>query len=125
MTSKGDSDQIRIVHKNNKNEEKIRIFGDIFVKENKDKCSFMFKGKKYNLQEYLDIKNYNQDKIEIILKGIKNITNMSCIFYDCPLLISLPDISEWNTSKITSMYGIFGKCTSLTELPDISNWDTS
>jgi len=75
MTSKGDSDQIRIVHKNNKNEEKIRIFGDIFVKENKDKCSFMFKGKEYNLQEYLDIKNYNQDKIEIILKGIKNITN--------------------------------------------------
>ena len=125
MTNKGDIDQIRIIYKNNKNVEKIKIFGFNFVENNKDKCSFMFKGEEYNLQEYLDIKNYNQDKIEIILKGIKKITNMNGIFDKCSLLLSLPDISEWNTSNITNMYQIFDSCTSLTELPDISNWDTS
>ena len=40
-------------------------------------------------------------------------------------LISLPDISKWNTSNVTNTSGMFTMCYSLTSLPDLSKWDTS
>ena len=47
------------------------------------------------------------------------------MFFKCSSLISLPDISEWDTSNVTDMSGMFGLCSSLISLPDISKWDTS
>ena len=32
---------------------------------------------------------------------------------------------EWNTSNVTSMFGMFSKCNSLISLPDISKWNTN
>jgi surface protein len=49
----------------------------------------------------------NTEEIEIILKGINNITDISEMFYDCESLISLPDIFNWNTSKVTNMKEMF------------------
>ena len=37
--------------------------------------------------------NKNDEKLEIKLTGIKNIKNMSYMFFWCPSLSSLPDIS--------------------------------
>ena len=50
--------------------------------------------------------------------------NISKMFYYCSSLISLPDISKWNTNNIIDMSGIFGGdclcgCSSLLSLPDI------
>ena len=47
------------------------------------------------------------------------------MFYKCISLISLPDISVWNTSDVDSIKGLFGGCCSLLLLPDTSKWDTS
>ena len=47
------------------------------------------------------------------------------MFYECKALISLPDISKWNTSNVRDMSYMFYECTSLISLPDISKWDTS
>ena len=41
------------------------------------------------------------------------------------IIIYLPDISKWNTSKVTNMSDIFNGCCSLAYLPDISKWNTS
>ncbi len=49
---------------------------------------------------------------------------MSNMFYGCRSLISLPDISNWNTSNVEYMDGMFSECYSLISLPDISNWNT-
>ena len=49
-----------------------------------------------------------------------NVTKMSYMFYGCSSLISLPDISNWNTSKVTNMSYMFYDCNSLLSLPDIS-----
>ena len=49
---------------------------------------------------------------------------MSHMFYKCNSLISLPDISKWNTKNVTDMSDMFYNCTSLESLPDISKWDT-
>ena len=47
------------------------------------------------------------------------------MFYICPSLISLPDISKWDTSNVTEMGEMFFGDESLESLPDISNWDVS
>ena len=66
------------------------------------------------------INNITNNILEIKLKGIKNITNMSYMFYDCSSLNSLPDISKWNTSNVNNMSGMFYNCSNLSSLPDIS-----
>ena len=48
---------------------------------------------------------------------------MSYLFYNYNSLISLPDISRWNTSNVENMSYIFYKCYSLISLPDISKWE--
>ena len=48
---------------------------------------------------------------------------MCDLFEVCIKLISLPDISKWNTSNITDMSFMFNKCNSLISLPDISKWN--
>ena len=48
---------------------------------------------------------------------------MSYIFYGCHSLISLPDISKWDTYNVISLNYLFYKCNNLQSLPDISNWN--
>ena len=54
-----------------------------------------------------------------------NIINMSYAFFGCNSLKSLPHISKWNTSNAKNMSNIFGECDSIISLPDISKWNTS
>ena len=108
---------------NNKN--KIRIFGEEFVSNNKDNCQIIYEYKKYKLSEYFKFNNPENNIFEIILTGINNIKDASFMFYDCDSLISLPDISEWNTINVINMNSMFQYCSSLETLPDISKWDTT
>ena len=57
------------------------------------------------------------NKIEIRLKGIINITNMSYMFYKCSSLSSLPDISKWNTNSVTDMKDMFSNCSKSLNIP--------
>ena len=144
------NNEIIISYKINK-EPYLTIFGNEFVKNNKEKCKIFYQNKFHELNEYLNISNYNNDKneLEIKLTGINNITDMSYMFYNCSSLISisnfdtsnitnisnifngcsslldLPDISSWNTSKFTDISRAFANCSSLKSFPDISKWDTS
>ena len=79
----------------------------------------------YEIIEKYNIKNYKNNKLEIKLKGINHVTNMSDLFNGCSTLSSLPDISKWETSNITNMSGMFTTCSSLSSLPDISKWNTN
>ena len=36
-----------------------------------------------------------------------------------------PNISKWDTSKVNNIGGMFLKCNSLISLPDISLWNTT
>ena len=45
------------------------------------------------------------------------------MFYNCSSLISLPDISKWNTNNIIYMENMFYNCSSLISLPDLSKWN--
>ena len=106
-------------------EDNINIFGSEFVKNNKNNCKMIIDNKEYDLEEKFNIKNCNNNILNIKLKGIDNITNMSYMFKWCSSLSSLPDISKWNTDNVTNMSYMFYGCESLISLPDISKWNTS
>ena len=48
------------------------------------------------------------------------VNDMSYIFSNCESLLSLPNISKWNTNNIINMSNVFSDCESLFSLPDIS-----
>ena len=130
-----------------------KLFGEKFVKNNINKCKIIIDGREYKLASYInEVYNEYIYFLELKLKGVSKITDMSnmfcgCIsltavpdidkldtknvislsniFSGCESLQSLPDISKWNTSKVIKMGHIFQKCSLLTSLPDISKWDTS
>mgnify|MGYP002624557311 CR=1 FL=1 len=145
-----------IVYKINEKEKEIKVFGDEFVKNNKNNnCKIEYEGEEFELQDKLEIKNFDKNFIQIKLKNTKNITNMknmfsgcsslkylvgismintsrvvnmSGMFYKCPLLEfseKIESISELDISNVTDISGMFGDCTSLVEICNISKWDTS
>ena len=103
----------------------INLFGEQFVKNNKNKCKIEIKGKIMPLINEYIIHEFNEDELVIKLLGINNITNMSNMFYKCSSLIKIPDFHEFKTSKVNDMSYLFYDCRSLSSLPDISIWDTS
>ena len=64
----------------------------------------------------LEMKKYIKDNKYYFIGGM---------FYECKSLISLPDISNWNTSNVINMSYLFDGCNSLLSLPDISKWNVS
>ena len=50
---------------------------------------------------------------------------MNGLFYGCSSLKSLPDISNWKTSKVQNINCLFYECPKLESITDISNWNTN
>ena len=104
-------DKFKINYKITKNVDKIKIFGNEFVKKNKNKCTLKINFKEYDLEEEINIKNSNlKDNLEITLLGIKNITDISHMFSGCSSLLSISDISNWKTTNSIDMNSIFNGC---------------
>ena len=101
------------------NNSNIRIFGDKFVENNKDKCIMIINDKEYKLSEYVNKEIIKNESFEIKLKEIETINDMSYMFYKC---YNIPDISKWNTSNVINMSYMFNQCK---DIPDISKWNTS
>ena len=117
--------EINIIYKIKNNDKKVKIFGQKFIKNNKDNCQIIYEDKQYEINEYFNIPDNIKDELKIKLKGINAIINMSCLFYKCSSLFSIPDISKWDTSNVINMSYLFGKYKNLENLRDISNWNTS
>ena len=113
-----------MIYEINENSQLIRIFGDKFVENNKNICKLLINKKIENLKTYINREEINnKDIFEIKLRGIKNVTNMSYMFYNCSSLKELPDISKWNTNNVNIMASIFNNCSSLQKFSDISKWN--
>ena len=102
------------------NDTNIIIFGSDFVKNNKNICKIIIDNKEYELMEQFTIKNNVNNLLKIKLKGIDKFTSLDGMFRGCSSLLSLPDISKWNTNNIVDMSSMFYGCSSLSSLPDIS-----
>ena len=123
---KKNDNEITINYKIN-NRNIINIFGTDFVTNNKNNCRIIINGQEHELKQNIKINDnlINKDILEIKLKGIKNITDMSYIFSNCQTLFSIPDITNWDTTNITNMSYMFFNCSNLQSLPDISNFITN
>ena len=74
---------------------------------------------------------YNKPNLNKVIIGITKVIEqnrfyvaMDRMFYNCLSLLSLSDLSKWNTENVTNMSGMFYNCSSLLSLPDISKWNT-
>ena len=129
------------INEDNKKDKKIKIFGNVFVKNNKNMCRIIYKNKLYELNEYFPLineeinsknneenekKEIKSDETILLIKliDVNNISNISNIFNQCTQLISLPDISKINMINMTNISNMFNGCTNLKCLPDISRWNT-
>ena len=117
-------DEINIIYDAKKLNE-VRLFYESFIERNKNNAKIVIEGKEQDLIEKYKLSNYNKNILQVKLKGITNIIDMSLMFASCESLLSLPDIHRWNTTNIINMCGTFESCYSLKSLPDISRWDTS
>ena len=77
------NDEIILKYKINKNEKRVKIFGQNFVKNYKHYCKILYEDKKYELEEYFDVNNINNDILEIKLKGIGTIPGLREMFFSC------------------------------------------
>jgi len=53
-----------------------------------------------------------------------HLTNISSMFQTDSSLVTLPSLSNWDTSNVVSMLGVFAGCSKLESL-DLTNWNTS
>ena len=104
-------DFITIYYKIEDYRQKTRIFGKIFVNNNEDNCHIIIDGKKYNLIEFIEFKNNRKNKIlEVKLIGVSKIIEASSMFDGCESLISINNISNWNTYNVKNMISMFRGC---------------
>jgi len=113
--------EMPLIYNINKNDNEIKLFGEKFVEKNKDNFILLINNRMLNNYEYYPIQKELNDKY-IKLKFIQKnkINNMRYMFYNYKSLLSLPDISNWNTNKINNMSYMLYNCESLLSLPDIS-----
>ena len=109
------------------NLKEIKIFGNEFVRNNKNNCSIILEGKELELCSNLNLKeiNLNKNILEIKLKGIKDIKNLSHMFEGCSQLLFFYDITIFNNNNITHLCYLFKNCSKIKSLPDISKLNTS
>ena len=111
----------------NSNLDSIRIFGNIFVHNNKDKCKIIVEDKEYNLCGKMNINKMKKigDECEIQLKIINDLTDLSYMFHQCNSLSVSSEINKINISNVSNISNLFSECQYLSQLPDVSKWNTS
>ena len=81
--------------KKNINNNNLRILGDIFVKNNKNKGKLIYKNKKYSLKNFISMNNIKETELKIKMLLDKDCSNKSSMFSLCDLLLNLTiDVGE-------------------------------
>ena len=96
----------------NEDEEKIKIFGEIFVDNNKNNCSIIYESKKYELSSYFKIKEKIKFRNELVIKLVINnpINNLSYMFYKCSNLKSIEKFPIFEENNIINISYMFADC---------------
>ena len=113
-------DEIKMKYKIDK-DKKIRIFGDLFVENNKDKFKIIYKGKEEEIKSYIEIENINNNELFVI----KFEWNEKYFWYKRFILwmyfiLNIEVLEYFDSKNRANIYGLFYKCSSLSFLPDIS-----
>ena len=140
---------INIIYYAEKVEEEQNIFGEEFVKNNKNKIELVINGKNNKLVKKYKLKN-GENNIQIIIKkkltdlknmfdgcntlknidelkylDIKEITDFSHMFNGCSSLSDIQSLENWNVSNGTNFSRMFSRCSSLSDIKSLENWNVS
>ena len=88
-----------------------RIFGENFVKRNKNKFKIIYNNKEYALKEFfeeIDVKFKLGTGIKFKLRIFNNILNLSGMFFNCNDLLAMKDDSKVNKEQVKAKlkYGL-------------------
>ena len=99
-----------------------QIFGESFVKENKENMELIINGEKKDL-----IDRYELEKGEnnIILIIEKKITNLSHMFDECKSLKNIEELKYLNIFYCTNFSYMFYGCSSLSDIKSLEKWNVS
>ena len=68
---------------------KLRILGEYFCRNNKNKGKFIINNIKSEIKEFINIENINKEQIKIKMLLNNNLYNKSYMFKDCKSLLEL------------------------------------
>ena len=113
--------EINIIYETNE-EGFENIFGDEFVKNNKNNIELIINGNKNNLIEKYNLRK-GENKIKIIIKN--KIKNLKFMFDECKSLKNIEEIKYLDTKEIEDFSFMFCSCSSLSDIKGLENWDVS
>ena len=118
------SDYINVINLiyDNKKEEITNIFGEKYVKANKDNIELIINGERSPLVDKYILKK-GENNIKMLIKN--NILNLEYMFENCSTLKNIEDLKNLNTKEITNFSHIFSGCSSLSDITALKNWDVS
>ena len=96
----------------------LKILGKRFVDENKNNFKILYDIER-ELTEYLSFEDdpyYSDEELEIKLIQVNPINNLSHMFSECELLLSVTNIAQLDTSQVIDMSYMFYNCKELREL---------
>ena len=112
------NEDIKIIYKINKKSREfgnINLFGQKFVNTNKRNIRIEIKDCEYELMEQFAINYINEDILEVKLKILNSVSDLSNMFYNCSSLLSISNFSKI-TSNIKDMNNMFNGCSLLNSL---------
>lgn len=56
---------------------------------------------------------------------VRNVKDMSSLFYNCTYLTNVDALSNWNVGNVTSMAGMFDSCSNLKNADGMKDWNMS
>jgi len=112
------NNEIDIIYKCDKNMNEIKLFGENFVKNNKNNCILIINDIVLDICEYYKTKENKNITVRLI--EINEIIDMSYMFYECSSLLSIVNFSKWKTNNVNNTSYMFYGCSSIIDLSDIS-----
>ena len=93
-----------MLYEKEENSEDLRILGEYFCRNNKNKGKIIINNKKYYLKEFIEIKNMKEKRIKIKMVINKNLYDKSYMFKDCESLLELTINDNLEYIKIYENY---------------------
>ena len=98
------------------------IFGEKFVKNNKNNIKIVIDGNQTDLSNWWDFKS-GENIITILIKN--KLRNLSHMFHSCKCLKDISELKYLDVKDITDFSHMFNGCSSLSDIQSLQNWDVS
>ena len=117
-------DKINLIYYSDESKDYIYdIFGENFVKNNKDNVDLLIDGCKQKELFNECILFNGETKITIIIKN--KLTNLSSMFEGCYTLKDYSELKYLDVSQANDFSSMFASCTQITDFNFLKNWNVS